>query len=333
MSWNKKLCFLLDRKRDQSVSEPSQNKTVLLRDRKRRTARAPPPPKVSKMFVQFCVQNVCPILSIFCPKLCPFFCPFFCWKGGGYPRGRPPPTPVGGGGTPGGAPSSPQLGGGVPPGAPPPPVGGGVPPGAAPPPVGGGGGTPGGAPPQLMGGYPRGRPPPPVRGGTPGGAPPVGGGGTPGGAPPSSGGGGVPPGAPPPKLEGGTPGGAPPPPPSWGGGPPCGQTNWKHYLPVILRMRAVKIRSSRFWKGFIFISCMYYVSIEVSLKYDLINFVKSVSQKYLTLTKLWRELNLGPRITSLMPYQIGHRGFCSGCASNNQQFHVLLCFTGFVKFS
>ena len=36
---------------------------------------------------------------------------------------------------------------------------------------------------------------------------------------------------PPPPSWGGTPGGRPP--------PPCEQTNWKHYLPVILRMRAV----------------------------------------------------------------------------------------------
>ena len=42
---------------------------------------------------------------------------------------------------------------------------------------------------------------------------------------------GYPPGCPPPLGGGGLP---------WGC-PPCEQTNWKHYLPVILRMRAVKI--------------------------------------------------------------------------------------------
>ena len=78
------------------------NKTVLLRDRKRRTARAPPPPpppppKVSKMFVQFFVQNVCPK---FCPFLVPNFVQHFCPNllGGGVPPGAPPQL---GGGTPG----------------------------------------------------------------------------------------------------------------------------------------------------------------------------------------------------------------------------------------
>ena len=90
------------------------NKTVLLRDRKRRTARAPPPhlqkfPKclsnfVSKMFVQFCVQNFVHFLS----KTLSFFCPFFCWRGG-TPGGAPQ---LGGGGYPRGRP--PQLGGGPP---------------------------------------------------------------------------------------------------------------------------------------------------------------------------------------------------------------------------
>ena len=158
------------------------NKTVLLRDRKRRTARDTPTSKsfqtVCPILCPKCLSNfVSKILSIFCPKRCPFFCPFFCWRGG-----TPPPV---GGGTPGGDP----------------PVGG-VPPRA---------------PPQL-GGYPRGAPP--VGGGTPGGTPPVRGGG------------------------GGYPRGAPP---SWGG-PPCGQTNWKHYLPVILRMRAVNIMNPSLYK-------------------------------------------------------------------------------------
>ena len=113
----------------------SLNKTVLLRDRKRRSARAP----TSKSF-----QNVCPIflskmLSIFCPKLCPFFVPKFvqhvCPNLWGVPPGASPtPRHVGVGGYPGGAP---LVGGyprgpsswGVPPGAP----YWGVPPG--PPPV------------------------------------------------------------------------------------------------------------------------------------------------------------------------------------------------------
>ena len=193
------------------------NKTVLLRDRKRRTARAPPPP-TSKSF-----QNVCPI---FCPKFCPFFLSIFCW---------------------GGTPGPPSLG--VPPGGTPPV--GGVPQGGAPPV----GGYPQGAPPQL-GGTPGGTP---QLGCTPGGAPPVGGyprgtpqlGGTPGGAPPPVGGtpgappmlGGVPPGVTP--QLGGIPGGNPPVGGYPRGRPPCEQTNWKQYLPVILRMRAVKIKE--FW--------------------------------------------------------------------------------------
>ena len=217
-----------------------RNKTVLLRDRKRRTARAPHLQKFPK-----CLSN---FLSIFCPKLCPFFVPnfvqHFCPNlGGGTPRCAPPPS---WGGYPRECPPS----WGVPPGAPP-----------------SVGGYPRGHPPQL-GGYPRGRPPgcppvggyprghPPSWGGTPGvlpqvrgyprGCPPVGG--TPGGTPQV---GGVPPGRPP--SWGGTPGGAPPP-PSWGvplgrppqlGGAPWGQTNWKHYLPVILRMRAVKSAERR----------------------------------------------------------------------------------------
>ena len=66
------------------------NKTVLLRDRKRRTARAPPqPPKVSKVSNQFFVQNFfCP--KLFCPKL---FVQNFFWGGGR--------AGVGGGGGPG----------------------------------------------------------------------------------------------------------------------------------------------------------------------------------------------------------------------------------------
>ena len=263
---------------------------------------APPPPKVSKMFVHFLSK----ILSIFCPKLCPFFvqnCVQIYLGGGGTPRGAPPPV---GGGTPRGAP--PVWGG-------PPPVGGGYPWGHPP----SWRGVPRGCPPSW-GGYPRGRPP------QLGGPPPLWtdklktlpsrhtpyaggnnftyfgqvweskghwvkvkwtyfhnwlnhyfyilylGGGTPGGAPPQLEG--VPPGAPPPQfrgvppqLEGGYPWGHPPSwrgvplgpplggyprgapqlggypwgrPPSWGG-PPCEQTNWKHYLPVILRMRAVII--------------------------------------------------------------------------------------------
>ena len=143
------------------------NKTVLLRDRKRRTTRAPPP-KVSKMFVHFFVQNFVHFfvqtLSISCPKFCPTFLSKFI---GGYPGGAPPVW---------------------------------APPRAAPP---------------QLGGYPRGRPP-------------VGGY---GGAPPG------------PPSWGGTPGGAPPP-----VGAPCEQTNWKHYLPVILRMRAV-INTHILWKG------------------------------------------------------------------------------------
>ena len=111
-----------------------------------------------------------------------------------------------------------KFGGGVPPG---PPLVGGIPRGCPP-----SWGVPPGAPP-LSWGVPPGGAPPPVGGVPPGGAPPpVGGGGTPGGAPLSWG---VPPGCPP---VGGNPRGRPP-------GAPCEQTNWKDYLPVILRMRAV----------------------------------------------------------------------------------------------
>ena len=131
------------------------NKTVLLRDCKRRTARAPHLQKFQKCLSNFLSKT----LSIFCPK----FCPTFLSKFGG------------GGGTPG-----------------PPPVWG-VPTFLSK--FGGGGVVPPGAPPPQFGGVPRGHPP-----------------------------------------VGGYPRGAPP--PSWGG-PPCEQTNWKHYLPVILRMRAV----------------------------------------------------------------------------------------------
>ena len=142
----------------------TNNKTVLLRDSKRRTARAPP---TSKSF-----QNVCPFL---CPKFCPFFvqnfCPFFVQ------------IYFGGGVTPG---CAPQVGGyprrllpsrrGVPPGAPPPtggypwaPSWGGVPRGPLPQlgvPPGGppSWGVPLGAP--SWGGTTRG---PPQLGGTPGG--------------------------------------------------------------------------------------------------------------------------------------------------------------------
>ena len=69
------------------------NKTVLLRDRKRRTTRAPPPPpptpKVSKMFVQFVVQNFVHFLSQILSNI------FVQIWGGGTPGGAPPP--VGGG--------------------------------------------------------------------------------------------------------------------------------------------------------------------------------------------------------------------------------------------
>ena len=113
-------------------------------------------------------------------------------------------------------------------------------------------GLPSGHP--LVGGYPQGHPPP--VGGTPR-VPPSWG--VPPGAPPSWG---VHPGAPPywgvpwdaRQLGGGTPSGTPQlgvplgVPPVWGRysrgwppGPPCEQTNWKHYLSVILRMRAVKM--------------------------------------------------------------------------------------------
>ena len=34
-----------------------------------------------------------------------------------------------------------------------------------------------------------------------------------------------------------------------------------------------------------------------------------------------------------MLYQIGHWAFCTTCASNNHQFHVLPCMTGFSKLS
>ena len=115
------------------------HKTVLLRDRKRRTARAPHLQKCPKCLSNFLTK----ILSIFCPKLCPFFYQHFCPNLlGGYPRGYPPPS----------------WGVGYPRGRPPSQVGG----------------YPGGAPP--VGGYPRGQPPqlggaPPVGGGTPGGPP------------------------------------------------------------------------------------------------------------------------------------------------------------------
>ena len=101
------------------------------------------------------------------------------------------------------------------------------------------GGTPGGTP-SSWGEVPPGGPP--QLGGTPRGAPPVGGtppqlGGLPPGAPPV--GGGLTLGAPPPQL-GGLPRGRPPQFEGYPRGrPPCEQTNWKHYLPVILRMRAV----------------------------------------------------------------------------------------------
>ena len=186
------------------------NKTVLLRDRKRRTACAPDLQKFPKCLSNFLSK----ILSIFCPKLCPFFLSIFCW--GGYPRGCPPQlrgVPPGApqlGGTPGGPPIfCPKFcptflsksNWGVPPGAPP-PSWGGTPRGA--PQLGGV--TPGGAP--QLGGYPRGHPPP--VGGYPGGAPSWG---VPPGASPSWG---VPPGAPPvggyplPPQLGGTPWGCPP---------------------------------------------------------------------------------------------------------------------------
>ena len=155
------------------------NKTVLLRDRKRRTGPRPPPtsksfPKCLSIFCpKFCpffVQNVCPI---FCPKFCPFFVQHFCPNlflgepppqlgGGGYPRGRPPswgypcwhPPPVVqiyfGGYPQGRLTPAPQLGEGTPGGTP--PVGG-VPLGA--PQLGG---TPGGAPPPPSWGVPLGAP-------------------------------------------------------------------------------------------------------------------------------------------------------------------------------
>ena len=150
-------------------SQTRENKTVLLRDRKRRTARAPPTPKVSKMLVQFFVQKFWPFfVQNFVHFLSQILSNIFVQIWGGVPPGAPP-----------------QLGG-LPPGAHPPVRG--VPTGVPPswgvprgrPPVGG---VPTGVPPQL-GGYPGA---PPSWGGTPGGTPPVGGG-TPGAPPPSWGG-------------------------------------------------------------------------------------------------------------------------------------------------
>ena len=111
---------------------------------------------------------------------------------------------------------------------------------------------------------PLGAPPPPVQGGMPG-VPPHSGG-TPE-APPSSGG--YPSGHPPSSRFGGLTltqtltwgpldldpdpdlgapyldlGASRPWPRPWPGGPPCEQTNWKHYLPVILRTRAVITKNS-----------------------------------------------------------------------------------------
>ena len=118
----------------------SSNKTVLLRDRKRRTARAPHLQKFPKCLFNFLSK----ILSIFCPKLCPFFVPNFVQHFGpnlgGVPLGEDklktlpyitswgstPRSPPSWGVTPGGAPPV----GGYPWGAPPSWVGwGGVPPG------------------------------------------------------------------------------------------------------------------------------------------------------------------------------------------------------------
>ena len=69
------------------------HKTVLLRDRKRRTARAPHLQKFPKCLSNFSSK----MLSIFCPKLCPFFVPNFVQHFcpnllGGTPRGAPPPV-------------------------------------------------------------------------------------------------------------------------------------------------------------------------------------------------------------------------------------------------
>ena len=90
-------------------------------------------------------------------------------------------------------------------------------------------GVPPGAPPPQLGEYPKGAPP---VGGYPWGRPPVGG--YPRGHPPV---GGYPQEHPP---SWGVPQGVPPP----VGGPPCEQTNWKHYLPIILRMQAVMSQHS-----------------------------------------------------------------------------------------
>ena len=73
------------RMREGHLLKRNKNKTVLLRDRKRRTARTPQTPKVSKMFVQFFVQNFVHFLSICCPKFCPTFLSKF-GGGGGYPQ-------------------------------------------------------------------------------------------------------------------------------------------------------------------------------------------------------------------------------------------------------
>ena len=87
------------------------NKTVLLRDRKRRTARAPPH-----------LQKFPKSLSIFCPKFLSIFFVYFLLGGGGYPRGRPRGRPPPSWGDPRGRP--PSWGD---PGGAPPPVGGGPP--------------------------------------------------------------------------------------------------------------------------------------------------------------------------------------------------------------
>ena len=69
----------------------NNNKTVLLRDRKRRTARAPHLQKFPKCLSNF-LSKILSIflsktLSIFGPKFCPTFLSKF---GGGYPRAPPP---------------------------------------------------------------------------------------------------------------------------------------------------------------------------------------------------------------------------------------------------
>ena len=77
--------------------EDIYNKTVLLRDRKRRTVRPRPH-----------LQKFPKCLSIFCPKFCPTFCSNFFFGGGGrLPPGAPPPV----GGYPRGRPPSPSWGG------------------------------------------------------------------------------------------------------------------------------------------------------------------------------------------------------------------------------